>query len=154
VNDRRDLVLARIDYLQAELAALSALLRIDEASPPPPPEPMIVDGDGILERVLDRMAEEDRIAEAEPLPPEPVPKPKSARRKPAAEPVDPSSFTIDPGQAATIVGVTRQTIDRRLHDGVPAQVSGRPHNVGRGGVRARWRWRSADDVRAWWATVR
>lgn len=136
MTDRRELVLARIDYLQAELHALAALLRIHDPSTSASPLP------------------DAAAAAPEELPAEPEPKPKVARRKPAPPTVDPSTFTIDPARAATILGVTRQTVDRRLHDGVPANVAGRPHNVGRGGVRARWRWRSEDDVRAWWAAIR
>jgi hypothetical protein len=154
VTDHRELVLTRIDYLQAELTALAALLRVGDLAPSTPAQPTTVDGRGGLERATARMAVEDRAPESEDLPPEPVAKARASRRGPAPSTIDPLDFTIDPGRAATLLGVTRQTVDRRLHDGVPENLRGRPHNVGRGGVRARWRWRSEADVRAWWAAVR
>jgi hypothetical protein len=74
--------------------------------------------------------------EAEELPPEPE-----------------GDLTIDPNQAADILGVARQTVDRRLKEGL-VNVPGGPVDTSRGAVRSRWRWRSESDVRRWWGAVK
>lgn len=71
-------------------------------------------------------------------------------RRPKATPVEPG--TIGPKEAAAFLGVVRATVDRRLKD-VDPTTPGAPTNTTPQSVRARWRWNTEADVRAWWAAV-
>ncbi|MCB9662947.1 MAG: hypothetical protein H6732_02460 [Alphaproteobacteria bacterium] len=69
---------------------------------------------------------------------------------PPAAPIPRDQLTIGPDEAAGILGVVRQTIDRRLKAGLTTGP-GAPVDISGGTKRSRWRWASADDVRTWWS---
>lgn len=81
-------------------------------------------------------------------------KPALAHAGRAAPPLRPASLEeageIGPIEAAEILGVTRQTIDRRLKQG-KVDVPGSPVDVSGGAVRSWWRWRTPEQVHTWWS---
>jgi len=120
-------ILSRIAYVQAELDALAALVELEHQEQPA----------------------------GEVSPPEPARKkaaPVTTARAREPVPAEPTGEPIGPAEVAQLVGVARQTIDRRLKDGASTGPLA-PKNVSKGSARARWRWDSAQHARNWWAAV-
>lgn len=110
-----------------------------------------------IRETLDRLTDivsTDGTSTSPPASPPPSPAPPAATvaaRSSASPPA--AAGTIDPAQAAEILGVARQTVDRRLKGGATTGP-GAPVDISGGTVRSRWRWASEADVRAWWAAAR